>query len=80
MIWDERSQGISCGKDSNNLPAGSQSDVSQRTQVLEKCHQKMKLETIERRFTHKPEYLGDDVVMDTYRTEESYLLQENKKL
>lgn len=39
-------------------PVGSRSDVSPRTEVLEKRHQKMKPETIERRFMHKPEYLG----------------------
>ena len=37
---------------------GSQSDCSQGTKLCRKAAKKMKLDTLERRFTHKPEYLG----------------------
>lgn len=52
------SQDINCAMNSNNCASAARQITGRGQRLWRNATQKMKLETMERRFTHQPEYLG----------------------
>lgn len=62
------------------MQVGSQSDYRQRTEALEKCHLEDEIRNYGKEIYTLARVFGDDLVIDTWKTENNYLLQEKKNV